>query len=266
MAFYRDLDRCSYFDNGVDPSLDFTAIGWLEDPHAYQRGAVRAELVPRLFKFLESAWDPIRFRGRHRCDQCRRQPEQLQNEFGNVVDVGAINLFIPKAGTAGLFVAPSLVLHYMIDHDYCPPLEFQAAVLACPDSASSAYFRRIEESVPKTEEWRDGFFGYWNSMGAAIADEAGLMSRSQYNSYFKVFHAGCSSFSAKDLSAELPQWFATKHLAPLAALLARLEGRGELDDVSALRAWMNSVTFLGRQAPESDLMLSGGPGRAPCAL
>ena len=266
MAFYRDLERCSYFDDGVDPSLDLTAIGWLEAPHSYQRGPVPAELVPRLFAFLESAWDPIRFRGRHSCDQCHLQPEKLQNEAGQVVDMGAINLFIPKAGAAGLFVAPSLILHYVIEHDYCPPLEFQAAVLACPDSASSAYFRRIEESVPTTDEWRHGFFGYWNSMGAAISDEAGLMSRSQYSSYSKVFHAGRSSFSANDLAAEPPKWFATEHLAPLAALLVRLEGYGELDDVSALRAWMSSVTFLGRQAPASESMLSGGPGTSPCAL
>ena len=170
--------------------------------------------------------------------------------------MGATNLFIPKIGDAGFFVAPSLILHYVIDHNYCPPLEFQAAVLACPDSASSAYYHRIGRSVPATEEWRDGLFGYWNSMGAAIADEAGLMSRAQYNSYSTVFHTGRSSFSASDLAAEPPQWFATTYIAPLAALLARFERQGDPDDASAVRAWMSSVTFLGRQAPPSDSTLS----------
>ena len=256
MAYYRDLERCSYFDRCVDPSLDLTAIGWLEAPRDYARGPVSDELVPRLFKLLESVWDPIRFRGRHICDQCRLPSEKLQNEAGQVVDMGATNLFIPKIGDAGFFVAPSLILHYVIDHNYCPPLEFQAAVLACPDSAASAYYRRIGRSVPATEEWRDGLFGYWNSMGATIADEAGLMSRAQYISYSNVFHTGRSSFSASDLAAEPPQWFATTYIAPLAALLARFERQGDPDDASAVRAWMSSVTFLGRQAPPSDSTLS----------
>jgi len=249
MAYYRDLDRCSYFDRYADSSLDLTAVGWLEAPLAFPNGKVPREFERRLFELVDRTWDPIRFRGKHACDLCTRGPDSLRSEAGRAVDIGATNLFIPKLGDVGFFVAPSLILHYVIDHGYRPPLDFQSAVLACPDCDSSAYFRRAGRIIPSTVEWRDGQFGYWNSMGAAIAAEAGLMSRAQYDSYFEVFYRGRSSFSAKDLAIEAPQWFSTRYLEPLYALLAGLERQGESDDVRAVRAWTNSVAFLGRNAP-----------------
>jgi hypothetical protein len=252
MAYYRDLERCTYFDGDVDPSLDLTAVGWLEAPHPYERGSVSSDFSGRLFALLESVWDPIRFRGKHTCNLCRLESHEQKNDAGQVVDMGATNLFVPKHGDAGLFVAPSLVLHYVSNHSYEPPSEFQDAVMACPGTNSSAYFRRVGRIIPTTEAWRDGLFGYWVSMGAAIAAEAGLMSRSQWHSCFDAFRSGPST-SASDLAAEVPGWFASLYLEPLAALAERLEGEGKSDDARAIGAWMDSVKLLGRRAPSSRL-------------
>jgi hypothetical protein len=43
-------------------------------------------------------------------------------------------------------VAPGLVAHLfdlIVDHGYCPPESFQAALMACPRTDSVEYFRRI---------------------------------------------------------------------------------------------------------------------------
>ena len=249
MAYYRDLERCAYFEPHVDPSLDISAVGWLAAAHPYEHGSVSAGFLGHLFELLESVWDPIRFRGKHACDLCGLQPEELRNEAGRVVDMGATNLFVPKLGVLGLFVAPSLILHYVVDHTYRPPSEFQAALMACPRTDSSSYFRRVGRIIPTTGSWCDGLFGYWNSMGAAIATEAGLMSRSQWNAHFDIFKRGRVSFSSSDLAAEAPPWFVTQYLEPLAVLGQRLEDQGEHDNARAIREWMRSVEFLGRSAP-----------------
>jgi hypothetical protein len=250
MAYYQDLERCTYFDEHEAASLDLTAVGWLEAPHPYERGSVSPDFSGRLFALLQSVWDPIRFRGGHTCDLCHLEFYEQKNDAGQVVDIGATNLFVPKRGDAGLFVAPSLILHYVSNHSYRPPSEFQDAVMACPGTNSSAYFRRVGRIIPTTEAWRDGLFGYWVSMGAAIAAEAGLMSRSQWNSCFDAFRRG-PVISARDLAAEAPGWFANLYIEPLAALAKRLEDEGKSDDARALGAWMDSVKFLGRLAPSS---------------
>ena len=249
MAHFQDLEPCTYFESFVDPTLDIAAVGWLEATHTYDRGNVPPEFLSRLFELLEGVWDPIRFRGKHVCALCDHTPPTMQDASGRVVDVGATNLFVPKRHDLGMFVAPSLMLHYVIDHAYRPPPEFQAAVMSCPDTDSSAYFRRMGRIVPTTAPWRDGPCGYWDSMGAALAAEAGRMSRTQWDSCWIAFNDGRSSFSTSDLAAEAPPWFATQHIAPLVALGNELEDRGELEDAFAIRKWTDSVTFLGRQAP-----------------
>ena len=251
MTYYKDLERCDYFDQHIDASINLTAVGWLEAAHPYRQGHAPADFVDRLIELLERVWDPIRFRGKHSCSLCHPDRWVRRNYAGRIVDIGATNLFVPKCGDDGLFVAPSLILHYVVDHDYNPPSEFQVAVMECPDTVSSAYFHRMGGIIPTTPEWRDGLFGYWNSMGAAIATEAGLMSRSEWSACFENFSKGRSSFSASDLAAEAPEWFSARHIEPLTALEESLERQGKLDDAQAIREWGNSVEFLGRHAPRN---------------
>ena len=60
------------------------------------------------------------------------------------VDVllGASNVFVPA--DEGVYVAPSLVLHYVDAHEYAPPEAFQRAVEACPPMRSIDYLKAIE--------------------------------------------------------------------------------------------------------------------------
>jgi hypothetical protein len=51
--------------------------------------------------------------------------------------VGCTNLFVPGDGV--VYVAPSMIVHYLDAHRYQPPAAFLAAVDACPPMGSAAY-------------------------------------------------------------------------------------------------------------------------------
>lgn len=42
-----------------------------------------------------------------------------------------------------LFVAPSMILHFVINHRYAPPAAFCAAVMACPTVATDEYYAAL---------------------------------------------------------------------------------------------------------------------------
>ena len=64
----------------------------------------------------------------------------------NDVSIGSNNLFVPADGF--LFVAPSTIIHYIDSHGYSPPIEFQRAVLECPEMRSMHYLKAILENGP----------------------------------------------------------------------------------------------------------------------
>lgn len=56
-------------------------------------------------------------------------------------------MFIPGDGI--LYVAPSLILHYLDAHGYQAPVEFQSAVMNCPPMRSMNYLKAILKNGPK---------------------------------------------------------------------------------------------------------------------
>jgi hypothetical protein len=68
--------------------------------------------------------------GWHSCELCRVAPAR-----------GVYNVWIPS--DAALYVAPELVVHYIEAHQYRPPDEFIAAVLACPEQGTAEYLRLV---------------------------------------------------------------------------------------------------------------------------
>lgn len=64
------------------------------------------------------------------------------------VPMGSENLFVPGHGL--LYVAPSLIVHFIAVHGYQPPPAFCAAVLACPPMGSEDYLQAISSNGPTT--------------------------------------------------------------------------------------------------------------------
>jgi hypothetical protein len=140
VAFFEDLSPCDDF--GEECSAQLVAVGWLERRQAYARGEVDDTFVEKLIRLLVDPWEPFVAAGGHHCEFCRLTggPASLVYE-GMTVTLGAANLFVPADGF--LYVAPSLIAHYIDAHEYAPPPEFREAVRSCPSTRSMEYRRAI---------------------------------------------------------------------------------------------------------------------------
>jgi hypothetical protein len=130
VAYYADLSPCDYFGRWEEVLI---AVGWLEQGHSFATGKVSKEFFAQLVDLLRDPWQPAVAAGFHRCDFCQNTGER------NTIAAGTANLFIPAR--AGIYVAPSLITHYVDAHECYPPADFQQAVLKCPEMKSFAYLR-----------------------------------------------------------------------------------------------------------------------------
>jgi hypothetical protein len=156
VTFIRDLEPCYYVckhDNDVTAKR-LIAVGWLEESYPYPQGAIGDELFERLVEVMAlSFWSaPGYFMGFHECSLCPHG-ERVQQTFsfrGRRFGMGSVNLFLP--GETALFVAPSLVIHYVRDHSYRPPEAFCQALRNCPTVGSKEYNVRWDAACPP--RWR----------------------------------------------------------------------------------------------------------------
>jgi hypothetical protein len=116
---------------------DIRAIGWLSKDHQYRKGYVPNEFTVKLRQHCEEAWEPFMSMGVHICEFCERDPDE-----------NGSNIWIPAKRV--VYIAPAMILHYVICHEYQPPLEFIDAVLACPQQGSSDF---MEMMTPYLHYW-----------------------------------------------------------------------------------------------------------------
>jgi hypothetical protein len=113
MAFFPELSPYTYFPHETPGTVN---VGWLEKSEPFPTGQTSEEFRTRL---LELCGRPVRqTRGIHTCSLCRGK------------DRATGSAEIRVAGAAAVYAAPELVHHYVTVHDYRPPEEFIAAVLA----------------------------------------------------------------------------------------------------------------------------------------
>lgn len=120
-------------------------VGWLEPDHDFPRGPVTTEFLDALFEHCEKPH--VLFMGYHRCrlDGCmstpsRDGPPEIERSRRRVA-VGYSDFFVERQGL--VYYSPSLIYHYVADHQYLPPQAFREAVLL---SDPSAFPKPLEES------------------------------------------------------------------------------------------------------------------------
>lgn len=140
MAYYPDLSVCGYVTS--DLSSRCLAVGWLEPDYEFTHGDVSVELFERLCRLLGNPWSFVTSAGIHRCGFCRfsggGNAAFKNNQFNGF---GSGMLFVPKGST--IYISPTNIAHYIDAHGYCPPAEFQQAVMECPEMRSTAYMRAL---------------------------------------------------------------------------------------------------------------------------
>jgi hypothetical protein len=146
--YYPDLSPCTEFP--FDAAGKLIAVGWLDPGMEFERGEVREKFVRKLAELLYDPWQPVVAMGTHACGFCRLSggPGTFRlGPFGPEAILGVSNVFVP--GDGFLYVAPSLILHYIDAHEYSPPTQFQQAVMACPPMCSMEYLEAILENGPQ---------------------------------------------------------------------------------------------------------------------
>lgn len=145
MTYFRDLTPLV---GSLLESSACLAVGWLEPEYEYPQGALQPRFIERLSELLVDPWQPFVHMGTHDCGFCRLTGGPGQFTCGHTtIQMKVNNLFIPAE--QHVFVAPSLILHYMDAHLYCPPRAFQEAVLACPPMRSMDYLKAIRRMIPR---------------------------------------------------------------------------------------------------------------------
>lgn len=138
MSHFTDLEKIELEGLGV-PGV---AVGWLAPGQAYTLGEVERGSFLKLAALLRNPWQPAISAGRHPCPFCRFTGGPASMEVdGMRITVGTGVVLIPSESR--IFVAPSLVLHFIDAHGYAPPADFLAAVQACPAMRSMAYLKRL---------------------------------------------------------------------------------------------------------------------------
>ena len=139
MPYFPNLSPCTYFGRQYSRLI---AIGWLDPGSEYQKGGVSGDFFSSLVALLEHPGQPFICLGIHYCSFC-----QLTNvDKDHKITIGVDNLFIP--GKDQVYVAPSMITHYIDSHDYQPPLEFQEAVMFSVGIRRMDYEKKLEAFFP----------------------------------------------------------------------------------------------------------------------
>ena len=127
--FIEDLTTYQY---GIPFELaGVITVGWLDSAHLFNKGIVAADVIERLWHLIEIR--TITFdlhanivRGIHPCNICNREIYRPTPD-GKRTMLGMSELWVPFLEK--WFAAPTLIVHYIEEHEYRPPEIFIDAVM-----------------------------------------------------------------------------------------------------------------------------------------
>lgn len=106
--------------------LQLYAIGWIEEA-GFTTAEVPDEFVEALIAAYPSKIIPDGTRGWHTCTLCSVEMPKVEWK-GKEIDVTGYGHYLVRYEEA-VYMAPALLLHYVLDHNYCPPQVFIDAVI-----------------------------------------------------------------------------------------------------------------------------------------
>ena len=147
--YFRDLSKYDYHNQFNEEAIN---VGWLGQPHSFETGEVSEEFLERLWAYLRY---PVRiFRGFHTCEFCKTNKyDCLRVKYkGEERKVGYYEIRVfSKDGK--VYAAPSMILHYIMEHNYMPPEEFINAVIEAGDISNEDYYNKVLEISRGKDFW-----------------------------------------------------------------------------------------------------------------
>lgn len=144
--YYEDLSKYEYTTSLVDSRL--LNFGWLSADRPFRLSRPDDALVKKLG--LATANFVNAYRGTHPCDFCGAEDVRVELD-GRQVLLGHAETWIPSAD-GRIFIAPTLVYHYVVSHSYHPPGVVIAALGELPDDVDlwdtpDGHYRRLLASL-----------------------------------------------------------------------------------------------------------------------
>ncbi len=134
MTYYEDLSPYEYFEEYEPLKQKSINVGWLSQTKPFLKGETSPEFKAKLFEFCLDD-NVVRIaRGFHTCEFCdvddKESFEQTKARYGKKaywmsIGDGEIRVI----GKSVVYAAPTLIYHYILEHNYKPPYEFIEAVL-----------------------------------------------------------------------------------------------------------------------------------------
>jgi hypothetical protein len=119
-----------FLDLDIGSGVSFR-VGYLDSSEPYNKGPVPSSVVPKINELFRQ-WE-ISTRGFHLCPFCSNA-------------TGSSETYIFSSDKK-VYRIPSLICHYIEEHEYQPPSEFLAAVDFCP--IGPAYKKMLDEFLKK---------------------------------------------------------------------------------------------------------------------
>lgn len=124
MSYFPDLSEYAY--SPADERL--LNIGWLGRGKEFETGDIDEDIWDELVRL---ASEPVNvMRGLHDCEFCDvESPVRLPSDYSakGFVSLGTGEIRVKGQGD-GYYAAPTLLLHYILSHNYKPPEVFIQAV------------------------------------------------------------------------------------------------------------------------------------------
>ena len=134
MTHFPDLTPYAYAPS-PDPAFN---VGWLDASAPFPTGPTPTAFHQKLLAYCRPQYVVRRYRGVQTCPFCAGPQTVVQvGSGGEQITLG--NGEIRVIGTEVVYAAPTLIYHYVVDHDYLPPQAFVEAVLAGPGPGSAEY-------------------------------------------------------------------------------------------------------------------------------
>jgi hypothetical protein len=132
IMYIPDLFRLKHLDEPL-----CLTVGWLDATHPYPQGTPAALFIERFWAFCDAPVHPTF--GIHDCELCEPPTTVYQVQRGDeTIYLGTAEIRV-FGSDAKVYAAPTLIYHYVVDHNYLPPAEFIQAVLVGPLPNSAEY-------------------------------------------------------------------------------------------------------------------------------
>ena len=119
-------------------------IGWIEELDTADTGIVPSEFFDALWEYIKCPFNCTR--GMH-CNTYLDKESSYYKAvyYDSIIMLGTAEIRVIDKVNKCIYAAPDLVLHYVISHKYCPPIEFVEAVIHGPKPNSIEYAKMVSQ-------------------------------------------------------------------------------------------------------------------------